>query len=323
VSDPNSEAKAIMKLVLIWIPLFIISLVGFANHTPVPINKADSGQAIVKQVPQDISDSTNLKIASKDWITALTIEDGFEAWKQAKWESLPVGPGTHSWLVVIRKDNLEVGYLLVGAMDDGKHYKLLEYGLGPQPLFSFNTLYQSMMQQGLIDRSLTLAAFTLDKSWLKERFIINTLENFWRITHGSEVYYLDGKSGELLLNAVNPLENSTKLLDAVASPDILTSLMPSQLKESIVRPSYDPFEKLSWINGKPLKIESIDDLKLAIQAHPQLTYMCKLYHDKIIHPFALTGYQLWNDKQVYIALDDEGARYIPLSSLIKAGAFFP
>jgi hypothetical protein len=180
-----------------------------------------------------------------------------------------------------------------------------------------------MMQQGLIDHSLTFAAFTLNKNWLTERFIISTLENFWRITHGSEVYYLDGKTGELLLNAVNPLENSAQLLDAVASPDMLSSNTPLQHKESIIRTSYDPFEKLSWINGKPLKIESIDDLKLAIQTHPQLTFMSKLYHAKMIHPFAITGYQLWNDNQAYIALDDEGARYIPLSSLLKAGAFFP
>jgi hypothetical protein len=144
-----------MKLVLLWIPLFIFSMMGSTDHTPIPLNQADAGQAVVKQVPQDISESTNLKSAIQAWITGLSNEPGFEAWKKATWESLPVGPGTHSWLVVLRKDNLEVGYLIVGAMEDGKHYKLLEYGLGPQPLFSFNTLYQSMMQQALIDHSLT------------------------------------------------------------------------------------------------------------------------------------------------------------------------
>jgi hypothetical protein len=312
-----------MKLLLLWIPLFFISLVGSTDHTTFPMNKTDSGQALFEQVPQDISESTNLKSAIKDWITELTSEDGFEAWKKAKWESLPVGPGTHSWLVVIRKDNLEVGYLIVGAMEDGKHYKLLEYGLGPQPLFSLNTLYQSMMQQGLIDQSLTFAAFTTDSSWLKERFRISALENFWRISRGSEEHYLDGKTGELLLNAINPLEKSAQLLAASDSADILTSITPPQLKESIVTPTYDPFEKLSWIRGTPLKIASIDDLKLAVQAHPKLTYMSKLYKAAIIHPFALTGYQLWNTNQVYIALDDEGIRYIPLTSLLKAGAFFP
>ena len=149
-------------------------------------------------------------------------ETGFDAWKKAKWESLPVGPGTHSWLVVIRKDNLEVGYLIVGAMEDGKHYKLLEYGLGPQPLFSFNTLYQSMMQQALIDHSLTLADFTVDTSWLKERFITSTLENFWRITRGSEVYYFDGKTGEPL-GISNPLDQSVQLLDTTSATEVITN----------------------------------------------------------------------------------------------------
>jgi hypothetical protein len=313
-----------MKLVLIWIPLLIISLVGFTDHTPVvPVHKVNIEQALVLQTPQDISDATNLKAAVNAWIKALTKESGFEVWKTAQWESLPVGPGTHSWLIIIREKHLEVGYLIVGAMEDGEHYKLLEYGLGPQPLFSFNTLYRSMMQQALIDHTLTLTAFTEEKTWIKERFYLSSLESFWRITRGSEVYYLDAKSGELLLNAIDPLEKSAQLIGSAAVVDELTTQMPLQQKESLVRSTYDPFDKLSWVNGKPLAITSIADLKLAIENHPTLTYMSKLYQAKIIHPFAITGYQVWNAGQVYISLDDEGARYIPLSALLQAGHFFP
>lgn len=316
-----------MKLVLIWIPLFL-SLVGISDDTPaVPVNKVAIGQAseqaVAKQLPQDISDAANLKAAIQDWITVLAKNSGFEVWKKAKWESLPVGPGTHSWLVVIREDRFEVGYLIVGAMEDGKHYKLLEYGLGPQPLFSLNTLYQSMMQQALIDPTLTFIAFTEKTAWIKEGFYLSTLENFWRVTHGSEVYYLDAKSGELILNDIDPLEKSTQILELAASADELINQMPIQQKESTVRASYDPFEKLSWVNGRPLLIASIEDLKLAIHDHPKLTYRSKLYQSSLIHPFAITGYQVWNGGQAYISLDDEGARYIPLSSLLQAGAFFP
>lgn len=324
-----------MKLIFIWIPLFILNLVGFADNPAVPLKEADTGQAVVQQAPQDISDATNFKSAVKDWIAALTKGEGFETWKTAKWESLPVGPGTHSWLVTIRKDRLEVGYLIVGAMEDGKHYKLLEYGLGQQPLFSFNTLYQSMMQQALIDSQLSLTAFSSDTTWKKERFYLSTLENFWRITHGTEVYYLDAKTGEILLNSVDPLETNVELLGAsaanpsakedpkLATSDVLTSLKPAQIKETSVTRAFDPFEKPSWVEGKPLSIRSIGMLKHALQAHPKLTYMTKLYQQKIIYPFALTGYQIWNEGEVYIALDDEGARYIPLSSLLHAGSFYP
>jgi hypothetical protein len=311
-----------MKLILIWIPLLIFSLLGFADSPAATLNQSQTGQAQAKQIPQDISDATNLKGAIKDWISALSKEAGFEVWKTAKWESLPIGPGTHNWIVIVRKDRLEVGYLIVGAMEDGQHYKLMEYGLGRQPLFSLNTLYQSMMQQALIDSSLTFAAFTVDTNWIKERFYLNTLESFWRITRGTEVYYLDAKSGEVL-NSIKPLESSAQLLSHSSSSDMLTSQLPAQLKESIVTPSFDPFDKPSWVNGKPLVIKSMADLKLAFQMHPNLTYMSKLYHQKIIYPFAFTGYQLWNDGLAYIALDNEGARYLPLSLLLKAGAFYP
>jgi hypothetical protein len=316
-----------MKLVLIMIPLFLISIMGSPDHKSVIHTKADIGQAVVKRIPQDTSQATNLKGAVKEWISTLAEETGFEEWKTAKWESLPVGPGTHSWLIVIRKERMEIGYMLIGAMEDGKHYKLLEYGLGKQPLFSLNTLYQSMMQLALIDSTLTFAAFMQDGSWTKERYYINTLENFWRISRGAEVYYLDAKSGELLLNSVNPFQGTQPSAEPkVTKPSASAELMnePSaQIKESLVSPSYDPFDKLSWVNGKPLAIQSILDLKLALKNHPEMTFMTKLYQPKIIYPFALLGYQLWSNDQAYIALDDDGARYIPLSSLLGAGSFYP
>jgi hypothetical protein len=294
-------------------------MAGFANNPTVSLNTPDNGQAVVKQLPQDISEATNLKSAVKDWITALTKEAAFDAWKTAKWESLPVGPGTHSWLIVIRKEQLEVGYMIVGAMEDGKHFKLLEYGLGPQPLFSLNTLYQSLMQQALIDPFVSLTAFMQDVKWTKKRFYVSTLENFWQITHGTEIYYLDAKSGELLLDPIDPFAHPAQS----PSTSLISGTSSDQLKESIVSSSYDPFEKLSWIHSKPLAVHSLTDLKLALQAHPEITFMSKLYHQKLIHPFAVIGYQLWSGGQTYIALDDEGARYISLNSLLNIGAFYP
>jgi hypothetical protein len=313
-----------MKLILLWIQLFIISMAGLANSPTVSLNHPDNGQAVVKQLPEDISEATNLKSAVTDWISALTKEAEFGAWKTAKWESLPVGPGTHSWLIIIRKDQLEVGYMIVGAMEDGKHYKLLEYGLGPQPLFSLNTLYQGLIQQALIDSSVTLTAFMQDVNWTKKRFYVSTLENFWQITHDTKIYYLDAKSGELLLEPIDPFDQPAQTSSSTDNKvQFVSDEFSDQLKESIVTTSYDPFEKLAWMQGKPLAIHSLTDLKLAQQAHPEMTFMSKLYHQKLIHPFAVIGYQLWSGGQTYIALDDNGARYIPLVSLVKIGAFYP
>jgi hypothetical protein len=316
-----------MKIVFIMIPLILISIMGSPENISVTNIKADIGQAIVKQIPPDASQATNLKGAVSEWVSALSKETGFEDWKTSKWESLPVGPGTHSWLIVIRKDRLEVGYMIVGAMEDGKHYKLLEYGLGRQPLFSLNTLYQSMMQLALINSSLSFKEFMQESSWSKERYYMNTLENFWRINRGTETYYLDAKSGELLLNSVNPLQETAPSakpkVTKVSTLDELTNHHSAQMKESVVALSYDPFEKLSWINGKALTIQSMPDLKLALKQHPEMTYMAELYQPKIIYPFALLGYQLWSNGKAYIALDDDGARYIPLSSLLGAGSFYP
>jgi hypothetical protein len=314
-----------MKLVFVMIPLFLISMMGSFGSKPAAHSIPDIGQAIVKQTPADTSQATNLKSAVSEWISALTKETGFEEWKTAKWESLPVGPGTHSWLIVIRKERVEVGYMIVGAMEDGKHYRLLEYGLGQQPLFSLNTLYQSMMQLALIDSSLSFEAFKQESSWYKQRHYLKPLESFWRISRGAEVYYFDGKSGEQLLNSVNPLLGTDTSAEPKVNPsrDELTNQHAAQIKESAAAPAYDPFDKLSWINNKPLSIHSLQDLKLALKQHPEMTYMVKLYDAMIIYPFGFAGYQRWSTGQAYIALDDKGARYLPLSSLISAGSFYP
>jgi hypothetical protein len=312
-----------MKLVYMIIPLFLFSMMGAPENKSVINPNADIGQAIVQKIPQDTSVATNLKGAVSEWISALSKETGFEDWKTAKWESLPVGPGTHSWLIVIRKDRIEMGYMIVGAIEDGKHYKLLEYGLGKQPLFSLNTLYQSMMQLALIDSSLSYEAFKQDNSWSKKRYYLNTLENFWRITRDTESYDLDAKSGELLLNSVNPLQGTEPKTDQTSASDELTNQHSSNIKETVIMTSYDPFDKLSWVNGPALPIQSLPDLQLALKEHPEMSYMAKLYQSKIIYPYSLLGYQLWSNSQAYIALDDDGARYIPLSSLLKAGSFDP
>jgi hypothetical protein len=316
-----------MKLVFIIIPLFLISMLGSPEIKSVTYTKADIGQAAQRQVPQDTSQATNLKGAVADWISALTKESGFEDWQTAKWESLPVGPGTHTWLIVIRKDHLEVGYMVVGAMEDGEHYKLLEYGLGKQPLFSLNTLHQSMTRLALIDSSLTLDTFTQESRWSKERYYLKALENFWKISRGTEIYYFDAKSGELLLNGVDPFQGSARpgqpIGNKAAHSDELTNQHSAQIKERIVSPAYDPSDKLSWINGKALTIHSLPNLKLALKQHPQMTFMAEVYQPKIIYPFALLGYQVWSNGEAYTALDDHGARYIPLSSLLGSGSFYP
>jgi hypothetical protein len=331
-----------MKLAFILIPLMLIglgSMTGFsmesaqvialASHKTSLITADTTTKTVISSKPADISEATTLKKAIVQWISALTQEEGFEAWKDARWESTPLGPGTHSWLVIVRKDQLEVGYLIVGAIENSEHYKLIEYGPGPQPLFSLNTLYQSLMQQELIDASLSLSAFSQDASWTKERYYLNAMESFWRITHHTAVYYLDAKTGELLLSLSDQLEQrirpmpSTNAKSTKTSPiEELTDINSTEISRSSAMTSFDPFDYPSWIINKPLPVNTLSDLILAYSPVKNTTFMSRLYEHKVTYAFAAVGYQQWHDGQAFIILDDKGQRYIPLTALLKIGAFY-
>jgi hypothetical protein len=329
-----------MKLALILIPLMLIGLgsmdgfsmksaqfIALAAYKATLITADTTTKTIISSKPADISEATTLKKAIKQWISTLTQEEGFEAWKDARWESTPLGPGTHSWLVVVRKDQLEVGYLIVGAIENSEHYKLIEYGPGPQPLFSLNTLYQSLMQQELIDTSLSLTAFSQDATWTKERYYLNAMESFWRITHHTAVYYLDAKTGELLLSLSDQLEQKIRPMPSANATKInpieeLTDLSSAEISSSNAMTSFDPFDYPSWIINKPLPINKLSDLILAYSPVKNTTFMSRLYQHKVTYAFAAVGYQQWHDGHAFIILDDKGPRYIPLTELLKVGAFY-
>jgi len=270
-----------------------------------------------------------LNKAIQQWVAALTQEKGFEAWKNAKWASLPVGPGTHNWLVIIRKDQIEVGYMIVGALEDGKHYKLIEYGLGTQPLYGFEPLYRSLVQQELIDSSITYASFVKNLPKNIERLYLGPLAAFWKMTIGVDIYYFDAKTGELLpdlSNALLPKISPTPAPASSSSDELIESNefvhSTVHVKQTVVRASFDPWDNPSWITEKPLSVASQTDLKdTLIQSNP-LTYVAKMYQNQAIFSFAVIGYQQWSTGQLYATLDQEGARYVPLSSLMRVGAFY-
>ncbi|WP_202076656.1 hypothetical protein [Caldalkalibacillus salinus] len=66
----------------------------------------------------------------KEWIDQIAHQDEqFTSWKQANWDSYPMGPGSRQWVVLLVNKGQEVGYLIVGQADDDHHeFVLMEYG---------------------------------------------------------------------------------------------------------------------------------------------------------------------------------------------------
>jgi hypothetical protein len=282
------------------------SLVPEQTQSAVPTFANRAEQMIDK--PASILDETVNK-----WKKSLAEQKGFENWDQAAWSSFTLGPGSHGWVVILNQDRKEVGYMIIHAAENGE-LLLTEYGTGSSPLFSFNTLYHSLVQLELIPHTSSLDEFNQAKNVIWERWYLGSLRGVWKITLEHSVYVLDAKTGEAL-----PLDRlpagSGEMLPVRSS---LTGLLEEQLV-----PAFDPYERLSWVQGTPLPINQLEDLKNALNKNGKLTYVTERYEGKVTSAYAVLGYSKWEKDDPYLIVDQNGPSYVPLSSALAHGHIYP
>jgi hypothetical protein len=266
-----------------------------------------------KPVPDLRSESTLTATIDK-WRVALAREEGFHNWQAAAWNSYPLGPGTHGWVVILTDHGEDVGYMIVQAVENGS-FRLTEYGTGNHPLFSLTTLYRSLVQQELIPTTITYSDFIASETIAKDRLYMDGLTAVWKINLNDQAYYVDAKSGEVL-----PLkEDPTPKLQA---DDIY--LMTTDLKEAstVMHPAFDPYEQMPWIVGSPLPVAGLSALQSALDTDKNLTYVTELYGGQVTLPLAVLGYQSWQEGSSYLVLDHEGPRYIQLPAALEMGHIY-
>jgi hypothetical protein len=224
----------------------------------------------------------------------------------------------HGYVVLLLADGQEVGYMIVSAAEDGT-YNLTEYGSGSHPLFSLSTLYRSAVQLELIPSSVSLGEFLNDRASRKERLYASPMHALWKLTISGQTTYLDAKTGEQL-----PADE-TKL------PTVLSDTAPadgSQAAEPVVTaklllPTFDPYQRISWVKGKPLPLATFASVKKALAGKQRLTYVAELYDAKVTVPFAVVGYHEWSGPaESYLTVAQDGPRYIRYASLKADGRFF-
>lgn len=285
------------------------------RNEPRPLKQLTSGIEPTKPAKLKESQASPLDATIEKWKQTLSKEKDFETWQKATWTSSPLGPGTHGWVILITKDSKELGYMIVYAAENGG-FRLAEYGNGSNPLFSLNTLYRTLVQLELIPASTTLLHFTKNPAVHIERWYSDAMQAVWQITVKQQNYMIDAKTGEVL--PIAKLPSAYKEGQSSQSPSELNGVI-----EQLQVPSFDPYERLPWVTGKPLTIRTLSDLKAALKEHKQLTYVAVLYDDQVTIPFAVLGYSKWDKEEPYVLLDQAGTRYISMSSLLQAGHFYP
>ncbi|MHA7963816.1 hypothetical protein ACX93W_06690 [Paenibacillus sp. CAU 1782] len=264
---------------------------------------------------------TPLESQAKEWIGSL-IEDGgktspFSGWRNATLETSPLGPGTHSWIVLVKKKAETLGYLIIHAKEEGG-FQLGEYGTGEWPLFNEHSLKLTGIQLQPAAKSRS------------ERVYIHPLLNAWRITDGSNVHYMDAVTGEMLpADEEGWTKQSQKAEDGLAGDRAGTGDTHGKLAASLVVPSFNPYETLPWLTRKPLNLDGPDKLAAILNGltkEQKLRYTTLSFENKYRAVWSVVGFNRWSDDQLYVALDsdEEGTdrRYIPAEWLLAMGDFY-
>jgi len=299
----------------------ILSLVSTPHHvadaTVLSQTKTNIVQANLNTAP-DIS----LDDKIKTWIDTLSKQPGWEHWKNAKWTSNPLGPGMHGWIVELNDNSQAIGYLVVLATEDGD-YMLSEYGKGSSPLFNKQTLAEALVNQGMVNEDIGNVVVQIDEvhpidpnaNIYVQRFYRNALEAFWRVEIEDRIAYLDANTGEEL-----PIDQLPNLeLKSVTQAPYKLSGSP----DTLMLPAFDPYEQLTWVTAEPLPIKQLADLQVALKANSRLTYVSNLYEDAHHVPVTVLGYANWQDNNgTFLVIEQNGERYIPLSTALLLGFFY-
>ncbi|RCW49353.1 hypothetical protein [Paenibacillus prosopidis] len=248
------------------------------------------------------------------WVDELANQPHFEKWKLASLQISPIGPGTHSWLVLVKQNKETVGYLVVNAVENGG-FQLGEYGTSRQPLFDDQTLSRSIKQLELLKPA--------DKT---EALYIHPLLAAWKVTADQETYFTDAASGELL-----PVE-SKDWLAASYTPLIHAERMQAPASAKLLKhvslPSFDRYARLPWLTKEPLQvgISTYSSLFAKINSKEQLRYTAELFEGQMLYVWSIVGYNKWDSGHLYLALEagEDGSerRYVPLLLLIELGHFY-
>ncbi len=287
--------------------IVLAAIVLYGAAAPYPVD--DAAAASLQS-----STGTPVLEEAQQYVDELSKQSPFDAWKGAKLDISPLGPGTHSWLVIVKQSDVSVGYLVIQAKEDGG-YKLGEYGFGSRPIFSPQSLSFSVKQLGQ----------TRSKK-VVEPLYSHPLLTAWKITVGGESAIADAASGELL-----PVSPANWLKAAAARPvaDQQAGANPqANVRQSVQLSSFSPYGTMPWLTEQPFLRDTDSTAKLltSIGKKEQLRYTAELFSGQMLYVWSVVGFAKWDGSQVYVALEDqedgEIRRYIPLSLLKELGHFY-
>lgn len=326
-----------MKKIIVIIVLLSVTLSSSLHATPLaPAPSVERPDHNIDKL--ETSDpKAKLDATVESWMRAIADQHKLSSWQGAGYVIEPLGPGTHGWLVHITRDNSPIGYMVVQALEEGG-FRLAEYGVGERPLFSKETLRESLVQHGLLPATATLddlqtlllgvsfsehassSAAELKEPLVIERHYLYPFAAYWKVYHKErkQAAYFDAITGEQYPLTKDPAKKPAD--DLAAIPYQSTKLR--KLKDKLQLSKFDPYEDLGWVVEEPLTIQSAKDIVSPLSNKHKITLTVELYNDIVLLPFPVIGYADWEQSEIYLLLYSEGLRYVPFIDAVRYGKLY-
>lgn len=268
--------------------------------------------------------SEELRSFAEETVRRLAGTAPFTAWSDAKTIIEPLGPGTHSWLVTVQPGgaapgSATSGYLIISATDSGE-YKLVEYGIGPESLYSLSALLTTKP-------SVPPKAQSANIMKIEKLYAGPTLAQ-WKLSSLDSklepVQFFDAANGELLPETADSWDRQA----ADYSPPSLAAGSRHQRwtpdNPVYTAEGFDPYDNILWMTKKAMNIKK-QSFESLLQATERLLFVSAGPKRTYSVPLPVFGYQKWTadrDEVTYALTGTESSpRWIALDALIGAGYF--
>ncbi|HIW31644.1 MAG TPA: hypothetical protein IAA29_02555 [Candidatus Paenibacillus intestinavium] len=245
--------------------------------------------------------SLTVKEQGELWVDELTNQPDFANWKNAELTISPLGPGTHSWLMLIQHHKLgTIGYMIIHS-DGYGGYVLGEYGIGSDDSLQYLSTNRYKLRY-------------YDPLHMVVSQQVNNSNQYFE-PFNSEQYDLSSKH---LIEAKVATKNQIRH-GLVFSHALLTGYEYQSY--------FAPYDVMPWLTTVALNSEFEDctSIENLIEFGSQLRYTSSIWSDQIEAIYSVTGYQEWELFDLYVELqqDDEHLkRYIPYDFLLQSGGFY-
>ncbi|WP_028559963.1 hypothetical protein [Paenibacillus pinihumi] len=256
------------------------------------------------------------------WQHEIAKQEPFQNWKSAEAEISALGPGTHGWLVNFNLNGKIVGYMVVNARPEGG-FQLGEYGLGDEPLYSYKTLYHSLVQLEIIPSIRSHEqqdSRTENANFTAETVYLSPLHAVWKvqIAASGTTCYMDGKTAEQL-----PYTDQLPYVETDSEEVFASNISQAAfaISQSQYVPEFDAYESFPWLTKSPLE-HSQQLLIKRLDHRERLVFTSEPWDSAMRYVWAVSSYHQWDKDLLYIGVEQNGLRYIPYTSLIKYGNFY-